>query len=324
MAAVVADPCCVAYGDHPINLSDEKVIIVWDSQRNRQHFIRQASFTGEAKDFGFIVPTPTVPEVKTADAQAYEALGNFVIDEQRKQRARWNTLGGVDAAAPAAGAKVSVIDEFQVGDYTATILQATDGTAMLEWLKKNDFKTRPAMETWLDYYAQQGWTFTALKFTRPPESKYPETSALRISFDAKTPFYPYKMPDDTWPQRHVRPMSVYFISDQQFEAKYKDTGKDWEAKLEFQGKLPRHLVDSVVKQVNLMPDDMPEGAHLTMFRNVVNKNGYSEDLNFFPQSSPYAAIVPIAAGGSVAVLAALAVTRRARTIASKPPPSDGE
>jgi len=312
MAVGLSDACCVAYGMHRVSLIDEKALIIWDSAKSRQHFIRQASFKGEGKDFGFIVPTPAVPEVKTADAAVFDSLGNYVMEQKQAKRAALRFPGSVDSAAPASAA-VTVIDEFQVGDYHAAIVKATDGGAMLEWLKKNGYQSRPAMEEWLDHYAKKEWVFTALKFIRKEGDTSPKTSAIRVSFDTKTPFYPYKMPTDTWPERHVRPMELYVISDAEMGATYETSQTKWEGLNEFSGPMNKFIQGKTVELAGLKPEDMPANAKLTYYLNRTNKNGYGQDLHF--TAKPSSSMLPIAAGlggGTAILLGVLAVTRRKR------------
>ena len=51
--------CCPAPpSGKPVVNADQTVLIIWDAAAKTQHFIRQASFTSQADDFGFIVPSP--------------------------------------------------------------------------------------------------------------------------------------------------------------------------------------------------------------------------------------------------------------------------
>lgn len=270
-------PCCIAYESTPMHLANEKVVIVWDSQKKRQHFVRQASFEGEADDFGFIVPTPTVPEVAEADAEVFDRLGEYVQEQkERERRSKWPTEGA--DAMPASSAEV--IDVIQVGDYQATIIKADNGADMTAWLEENDYTTRPAMEPWLDHYAQKGWIFTALKFIRPEEATTPETTALRLSFDAEEPHYPYKMPTDTWPEEHIRPLALYFISDGPAKAEYTELARSWEADLNWTGAMDDDVRGDVARLIGLEGKDLPLRPTLTSFINRKNDEGYDHDLHF--------------------------------------------
>ena len=48
-----------------VTINEEAAVIVWDAKTKTEHFIRMASFSG-AEDFGFLVPTPTKPELAEA------------------------------------------------------------------------------------------------------------------------------------------------------------------------------------------------------------------------------------------------------------------
>lgn len=268
---------------NPMSLIDEKAIIVWDAERRLEHFVRQASFEGEAQDFGFIVPAPTEPKVAEAKKEAFARLEEFVAEELHKSR---KSSGNDDDAADAAPAgSVELIDQYLVGDYEVSILKAIDGKAMLGWLKTNDYTSRPAMEDWLDHYSKMGWFFAALKFIRPEDAQTPETSAVRVSFATDVPFYPYKMPADTWPKGHVRPIALYFVSGGVARAQYRGSSEDWEAEVKWSGRLPREEAMTLATNIGLSADDIPEGTTLTVFRNSETAQGYDQDLFFLTYNS---------------------------------------
>ena len=265
--------CCLAYGTDPMSLIDEKAIIVWNPKTEMEHFIRQASFEGKAKDFGFIVPTPSQPQVEEADAAAFERLQRLVPQPP---------AAGTDAvsAAPGGFRGVEVLEQKRVGDYFVTVLRATDGATMLTWLKSNGYQSRPAMESWLDHYAKQQWYFAALKFVRKPDSVEPKTSAIRVSFKTKVPHYPYKMPEDTWPAGHVRPVALFFVGPGQATAVYRDGKEKWEAQKVWSGALPDPERAGLAKELNLKIEDIPAGSTVTVMRNHRNDHGYDRDLDF--------------------------------------------
>lgn len=292
--------CCTAYpGDRPVRLVGEQVIIVWDAAKKVQHFVRQASFEGEAENFGFIVPTPTKPEVAVADEKAFGRLMKLIPKKSEPAAA---AEGGFEMAD--AKSEVQVIEQYKVGDYLATILKADDGKAMLKWLEQNGYDSRPAMETWLDHYAKQDWVFTALKFIRKPEDSDPKTTALRLSFKTEVPHYPYKMPSDTWPEGHIRPLTLYFVAKGEPAPVYRDSKDQWEAERLWSGPLPQNQVAGLAKEIGLKPEDIPNGAKVTILMNYQNKHGYDRDLDFAmaPVSLPPAALIGFGLAGVAALV----------------------
>src|SRR4051812_24538493 len=72
------DACGVAPPRNtPVAIADESAIIIWDSTSQREHFIRRASFKTSAEDFGFLVPTPTQPELSEVDDEAFTTLAKI-------------------------------------------------------------------------------------------------------------------------------------------------------------------------------------------------------------------------------------------------------
>lgn len=322
LAPVAALACLLAYDpNQPVKLVGEQALIVWDEATKTQHFIRQASFQGKAKSFGFVVPTPSVPKVSEADAKVFQMLRRHVdgaLEKRRRARA-----GGVTEVSAMLSDSVRVIEEYQVGDYLARIIQASDGDAMLAWLQENGFENRPAMVPWFDHYTDKGWYFAALKFTREPDSTREETSALRITFQTDKPFYPYKMPSDTWPARHYRPMNVYFIANARATSKLSGSGKPWEAENEFDGPLGDDLRSQVQQLAALRGQPMPSTPILTSFVNRGNPIGYDEDLEFEQGRSPIQQVGLYAVGIIVIGIGAFAWMNRRRSAPAPPQPNSG-
>src|SRR5205823_2589292 len=70
---------CAAIGpDHErIDITAEAAVIVWDEANKTEHFIRRATFQSTAYDFGFLVPTPTKPEVAESDDEVFARLAEI-------------------------------------------------------------------------------------------------------------------------------------------------------------------------------------------------------------------------------------------------------
>lgn len=256
-----------------MSLIGEKAIIVWNPETGIEHFIRQASFDGKAQDFGFIVPTPNRPQVEEADAAAFERLQRLVPRFTKSE-----ATGGDTVSSRPGG--LEILEQKRVGDYFVTVLRAADGATMLTWLKDNGYNSRPAMEKWLDHYAEQQWYFAALKFVREPGSSDPKTSAIRVSFQTRVPHYPYKMPEDTWPEGHIRPVALYFVGPAKASAIYRDGKEKWEAKTVWAGALPSAERTGLARELNLKVEDIPAGSTVTVMLNYRNEHGFDRDLDF--------------------------------------------
>ncbi len=199
-----------------IGISSENALIVYDSATKTEHFIRTAAFTASASaDFGFLVPTPSKPELAEASPDVFGALAEITKPRTVvERRAREPNFGcwplterkvgessQVGAALPAPKPDVSVVERRRVGAFDAAVLQADDPKELRKWLTANGYDARPQLEEWFQAYTANGWFLTAFKIAAddgktPAGAKTVNNSAVRISFQTDTPFYPYREPAD--------------------------------------------------------------------------------------------------------------------------------
>src|SRR5262245_20594218 len=78
-------PACCSVGPKgvPVVNADQNVIILWDKDTKMEHFIRKASFKSEASDFGFLVPSPSEPQLAESGNEAFPYLQKLTEPEVR-------------------------------------------------------------------------------------------------------------------------------------------------------------------------------------------------------------------------------------------------
>lgn len=180
------------------SLAREKVLIIHDVVRGQQHFIREVAFRKADESFGFVVPTPTRPEV------AEVATNPFTKLRERFPFApapRVATLGtGRPYGEPSGSWEgVEVLSAEKIGSFTAFVLAATDAAALAGWLKANELTSTPETEQWLDHYVRMGFYYVAMRYdppAKPGSAKDPAIAAetIRISFATPVAYYPYFEP----------------------------------------------------------------------------------------------------------------------------------
>lgn len=236
LGLAAAQACAPAMApDTPVAIADESAIIIWDAGSRTEHFIRRASFTTPAKDFGFLVPTPTQPTLAEVKDEPFETLTQLTAPEvvQRTRPTNINCGCGMvaDRFESATAGHVQVLDSQRLAGYDAVVLKADDVDALSAWLKKNGYEFPPNLQTWADHYIKAGWVLTAFKIARQPEAQAAEvgpqpetvslpggvaTSAVRMSFQTDRPFYPYMEPaakDGEKANLGSRLLRVFFLSD---------------------------------------------------------------------------------------------------------------
>lgn len=206
-------------GKAPVSVAGETAVIVWDPKTKTEHFIRTATFNGVSGPMGFLVPTPSVPRLKSLDAagwgreQAMQELEGQIaprIVTKKRTVYRLGESWGFEMPAKVAskglrqlatasllylgdGDDVMVLDRSRVGNYDTAVLRADRADALLGWLKKNGFESDARLEGWLAPYVEKGWAITAFRFA--PKGPSFTSEPVCLSFQTDRPFYPYREPE---------------------------------------------------------------------------------------------------------------------------------
>jgi hypothetical protein len=270
--------CCPAPpSGKPVVNADQTVIMIWDADTKTQHFIRQASFKSDADDFGFLVPTPTQPELSESGNEAFPVLQKLTEPERQKVRRPSGTMAcGCGAnAPPAAGlAKqdaVRVLDEKLVAGFKASVLEADSAEVLVKWLKENGYAFSPEVQAWAKPYVDAKWKITALKVAKSADAKDSQkvaASALRITFKTDRPLFPYREPNPekaaTALSAHHRLLRIYFIADAKYQGKM-DGDAGWTGRVAWAGKVKAEDRARTLALLNLPPTTGPAEWWLTEF-----------------------------------------------------------
>src|SRR5206468_8255579 len=135
-----------------------------------------------------------------------------------------------DKAAPGARPPgVRVLQTQRVGRFDAAVLEADHPDALTDWLRKHGYPSSPDLVGWLGPYVASHWKITAFKIARDaPDTPGVATSAVRMTFTAERPFFPYREPED---QRRgpaagtPRLLRVYFLGDARMKGALGEKGE---------------------------------------------------------------------------------------------------
>jgi hypothetical protein len=193
-----------------VDVLDEAALIVFDADSRTEHFIRRAHFDTSAPgavDFGFLVPTPSVPTLAEAPADLFDRLAretapDVIYDVERTFSLSWTGAlfmpRSDDKAAPRG---VQVIALQRVGAWDAAILQADDAPALRTWLTDHGYPVAANLEAWLAGYVGTGWALTAFKLAKDANGTDVDLAPVRLTFTTDRPFYPYREPAPEGPPR---------------------------------------------------------------------------------------------------------------------------
>lgn len=192
------------------SLTREKVLIIHDADRAQQHFIREVAFRKADQPFGFVVPTPTRPEVAEVEHSPFPELRKHFRFEQQPRSTSKNAIGSDDKSAR--GVEVMSVDK--VGSFTAFVLAATDAAALSTWLKDNELSNTPATEQWLDHYVRMGFYYVAMRYDPPSKAEADAAivaETIRISFATPVAYYPYFEPSASAASSEQRLLELWYV-----------------------------------------------------------------------------------------------------------------
>jgi hypothetical protein len=239
---VQVDACCpVSRMGKNYRIADQRVLIAWDPQTKIEHFVRQAAFDPalsaqpttdqtsiqrdesidrsesegvEPDDFGFLVPSPSEPQIEEADPRVFDAL-ETAIEPRIQIQDRWSVnpfplalspfllassrsmmMANADSV-PTSG--VAVLQSKKVAGYEVAVLRASDAGELVGWLKENNYEVRKDLQEWVEPYVRDGWLITAFKYDIG--SKRARVGSVRISFATDKPVFPYRVPKDQFSEQ---------------------------------------------------------------------------------------------------------------------------
>ena len=221
-AAQTAIACAPApHAGEDVDIVEESAVIEWDPATKTEHFIRRATFKGTARDFGFLVPTPTVPTLTEASDTIFTTLADKTMRRTVQTTSRrveftpllmlyFGVRKGVETTA--GRPPVEVLSVQKLAGYEASVLDATDAAALQKWLADHGYAATPDLTAWLDAYVKKGWKITAFKVDKS-QNETAQTAAVKMSFTTDRPFFPYREPasQKDLPYDAVRSLRIFFI-----------------------------------------------------------------------------------------------------------------
>ncbi len=290
-----------------VHVDSEKAVIIWDEQSKTEHFIRSAQFTGTAKDFGFLVPTPSVPELSetannfdlfkpmTKPEDVYEdkfdgfdfmpLVFRYLFAGSSSTDFRDGIPAGIPGAVSgAAGAAVvRVLKQKKIAGYDATILEANNAAALNTWLEKHGYQSSPALEQWLEKYVKANWKITAFKVASDGEAIPLQLGAVRMSFKTAQPFYPYREPAPAAGENKnsSRLLKVWFLSQKKMNATIgMQSNVQWPASTYWSNTINAGQREEIANHFKLPIDQLPAQTWMTEFNDNSSPRPATDELFF--------------------------------------------
>jgi hypothetical protein len=287
--------CCAPPHGVEVGIADQDILVTWDARTKEEHFVRRAKFRGATpKDFGFLVPTPSKPELEAAPDAVFDRLATLILPEHVRRSyfdftplllaEREMKATALPPPTLSAARGVTVLEEKKVAGYDAAVLEADDAGALAAWLKDHGYDARPEIQDWAEPYVAAHWKVTAFKYAGGAESV--ETDAIRMSFQTEGPLFPFRVPTDN--RKGGGRLRVFFVGDAKVDGKLGPKGAAWNARTEYaseNGRVPWALEGAIPR------DRMPQGRWLTA---SIDSSWPSsgDDLFFKPAADPTPVLPP--------------------------------
>lgn len=315
-----APACAIAERDgESIHITSEAALIVWDEASKTEHFIRRASFESTAYDFGFLVPTPSLPEVEESNDEAFSRLAE-ITKPRVEERTRTATLGcsaskmsAEFAASEVAGHAdgVVLLQQKRVGDHDLVSLKfdpkagnvEQGSKALADWLIRFGYGFGTTLKDWVAPYVKNDWVITAFRIAGDPNAdREPKTGAtarsgggerrsrgtntlrarpVRLSFKTDRPFYPYREPADQQNQKDSQPrmLKVFFASNQRFSGTVGENNP-WPGRTVWADRIQDTEKAGVIAKAKLPANAGPQQWYLTEFEDRSSPRPGTDEVYF--------------------------------------------
>ena len=179
----------------PIVQSGE--MIVFGIEPGKVSATIQINYTGEAKDFAWVVPVASEPVITLAPAQLFAEIGMmtrpqwYLNWEGNDGECGWWYYGDDMDFAPTAeadGGGVEVVDEQEVGPYKTVTLKANDALELWQWLSDNGFDQPEEAIPLIEHYLAQQMFFVAMKLKQ--DAVAGDIQPVTLTMDEDAPCVP--------------------------------------------------------------------------------------------------------------------------------------
>ena len=270
------EACCGLYTmtKAKVEFTGQTNIVLWDAQNQMEHFIRSAKFNSTAKEFDFVAPTPSLPEISVAKTAAFDYLRDLTMP---RTALNGGFRGGGSAGSGAGLRGVQVYQETEVGNFHVVTLKASDTVALKVWLEENHYTVSSTQDEWFNHYIQKNWFLTAFRVIA--ENKGIKTEAIRMSFPTKVPYNPYYVPKENWYRGSqlelflIAPFEMQGIVDHQL----------WNAVPQGKAVIPWKEFPTFAQNLGLNPGDIPSNMTVYRYIDYGFASGAKDDLFFYPK-----------------------------------------
>lgn len=176
----------------PVDQQAERIIFTINNDDTVSAYV-QINYTGDAPDFSWVVPVPSVPEVDVAEIESFDELSMLTSpifipplmpDCAMIVMAQSAVMEDNDGA-------VDILASGAVGPYLYDVITSPDPQAMISWLRENDYRIEPEMEPLIAVYNDEGMVFLAMKLQ--PDEGADDIQPIVMTYNSTQPMIPIRL-----------------------------------------------------------------------------------------------------------------------------------
>jgi len=227
------------------------------------------------EEFGFLVPTPTQPELGEVSTPMFQQLYELYRRPEVRAQAGLRGRLGREAAGSRADSmapRVEVLEQRVVAGMEASVLRANEAGVLDRWLMEHGYPSGPGVQAYFAPYVANGWVITAFRIAPGATPGAFATSIVRMSFHTERPFFPYAEVAGASTSR--RPFRVSIIAPQRMRAQLGTAGAPQPAVQPWLGAAFAGRPRNLTRRVRGLPADaMPRNPWLTTFHEPRSQRG---------------------------------------------------
>ncbi|MDC0681252.1 DUF2330 domain-containing protein [Sorangium atrum] len=187
-------------GRQPVDQTAERILFA-TNQDGSVTMVTQIQYAGAAPDFAWVVPLAEVPAVDSL--AVFPQLALTALDTATGPQFQWPndpncypafpeaTAGGGSTSGGTDDGDVAVHIREEVGPYDVAVVESTDPTALIDWLRDNNFRVNDAMAPYIGIYTSEGMKFLALRLK--PDAEVTDIQPFRFTLPSGSPSIPIRL-----------------------------------------------------------------------------------------------------------------------------------
>jgi len=182
-------------GQQPVDQSAERILFAVNDDGSVT-MVTQITYMGKDDDFAWILPLPAVPvegSLATFPQAALTSLdANTGPQIQPPFACAVADAGyGPPSATPGTGGGVIVDLRAVVGPYDVAVVESTDPSLLVTWLRDNSYRVTEAMVPYIERYTAEGMKFLALRLQ--PDADVSDIAPFAMTLPSGSPGVPLRM-----------------------------------------------------------------------------------------------------------------------------------